>query len=94
MQVVSLTSRLRGFHNEVVIEPNLTHGLEQSSAAQRQHVGAVSPARVVRKLGNIGPNAGADPRSDRRHHRPAASLRPAHLDDQPLEFGDSSMFVM
>jgi mRNA interferase MazF len=53
--VVPLTSTLRGFHTEVVIEPNRANGLEQSSAAQCQHVRAVSPARVVGTLGNAGP---------------------------------------
>jgi mRNA interferase MazF len=57
IQVVPLTSTLRGFHSEVVIEPDPANGLEQSSAAQCQHVRAVSPARVVGTLGNIGPLA-------------------------------------
>jgi mRNA interferase MazF len=57
IQVVPLTSTLRGFHAEVVIEPDPANGLEQSSAAQCQHVRAVSPARVVGTLGNIGPLA-------------------------------------
>lgn len=57
IQVVPLTSTLRGFHTEVVIEPDSANGLEQSSAAQCQHVRAVSPARVVGTLGNIGPPA-------------------------------------
>jgi mRNA interferase MazF len=57
IQVVPLTSTLRGFHTEVVIEPDPANGLDQSSAAQCQHVRAVSPARVVRTLGNVGPLA-------------------------------------
>ena len=57
IQVVPLASTLRGFHSEVVIEPDPTNGLEQSSAAQCQHVRAVSPARVVGTLGNVGPQA-------------------------------------
>ncbi len=57
IQVVPLTSTLRGFHTEVVIEPDSTNGLGQSSAAQCQHVRAVSPARVVGTLGNTGPLA-------------------------------------
>ncbi len=55
IQVVPLTSTLRGFHTEIVIEPDPANGLDQSSAAQCQHVRAVSPARVVGTLGNIGP---------------------------------------
>ena len=55
IQVVPLTSTLRGFHTEIVIEPEEANGLEQTSAAQCQHVRAVSPARVVDTLGNVGP---------------------------------------
>ncbi|MEO6571842.1 MAG: type II toxin-antitoxin system PemK/MazF family toxin [Ilumatobacteraceae bacterium] len=54
IQVVPLTSTLRGFHTEIVIEPDPGNRLEQSSAAQCQHVRAVSPARVADTLGNIG----------------------------------------
>jgi mRNA interferase MazF len=57
IQVVPLTSTLRGFHTEIVIEPDTTNGLERSSAAQCQHLRAVSPARVVDTLGNVGPLA-------------------------------------
>ncbi len=57
IQLVSLTSTLRGFDTEVVIEPDPSNGLELSSAAQYQHVRAVSPTRVVRTLGNVGPLA-------------------------------------
>ena len=57
IQVVPLTSTLRGFHTEVVIEPDPVNGLDRSSAAQCQHVRAVAPARVVRTLGNVGPLA-------------------------------------
>lgn len=54
IQVVPLTSTLRGFHTEVVIEPDPANGLEQPSAAQCQHVRAVSPAQAVDTLGNVG----------------------------------------
>jgi mRNA interferase MazF len=57
IQVVPLTSTLRGFHTEVVIEPDSGNGLEQPSAAQCQHVRGVSPARVVGTVGNAGPLA-------------------------------------
>ena len=57
IQVVPLTSTLRGFHTEVVIEPDPANGLGQSSAAQCQHVRAVSPARVAGTIGNVGPLA-------------------------------------
>lgn len=55
IQVVPLTSTLRGFHSEVVIEPDAANELEMSSAAQCQHVRAVSPDRVDHALGNVGP---------------------------------------
>lgn len=57
IQVVPLTSTLRGFHTEVVIEPDPANGLEQSSAAQCRHVRSVSAARVVGTFGNVGPLA-------------------------------------
>ncbi len=57
IQVVPLTSTLRGFHSEIVIEPDRANGLERSSAVQCQHLRAVSPARVADTLGNVGPLA-------------------------------------
>ena len=57
IQVVPLTSTLRGFHSEVVIEPDPANALEKPSAAQCQHLRAVSPARVTSTLGNVGPLA-------------------------------------
>lgn len=54
IQVVPLTSKLRSFDSEVVIEPDAANGLEQPSAAQCQHMRAVSPARVDGTLGNVG----------------------------------------
>lgn len=57
LQVVPLTSTLRGFHSEVVLELDSTNGLLQSSAAQCQHVRSVAPTRVVETLGNVGPIA-------------------------------------
>ncbi len=54
IQVVPLTSTLRGFHTEVIVEPDPSNGLEQLSVAQCQHVRAVSPTRVVRTRGNVG----------------------------------------
>ena len=55
IQVVPLTSTLRGFHSEIVIEPDIANGLELTSAAQCQHLRAVSPGRVVNTFGNVGP---------------------------------------
>lgn len=54
VQVVPLTSTIRSFHSEVVIEPDLQNGLDALSAAQCQHIRAVSPRRVVGVRGNVG----------------------------------------
>jgi len=54
MQVVPLTSTIRSFHSEVVIEPDPANGLGVASAAQCQHLRAVSPGRIVGIRGNVG----------------------------------------
>lgn len=46
MQVVPLTSTIRSFHSEVVIEPDDANGLKQRSSAQCQHLRSVSPNRI------------------------------------------------
>ena len=55
MQVVPLTSRVRGFSSEVAIDLDAVNGLEERSAAQCQHIRAVSIDRVDRVRGNVGP---------------------------------------
>jgi mRNA interferase MazF len=57
IQVVPLTSTVRGFAAEVTIEPDRDNGLQTTSVAQCQHVRAVSTRRVNRVIGNIGPAA-------------------------------------
>lgn len=57
VQVVPLTSTIRGFHAEIVIEADRSSGLTRSSAAQCQHVRSVAPTRIVGTLGNVGPIA-------------------------------------
>jgi mRNA interferase MazF len=57
VHVVPLTSTLRGFHSEVVLEPDAANGLTQTSAAQCQHLRAVSTGRVTATRGNVGPAA-------------------------------------
>jgi mRNA interferase MazF len=57
VQVVPLTSALRGFHSEVIVDPDTANGLEQVSAAQCQHLRAVSPRRIGATRGNVGPQA-------------------------------------
>ena len=55
VHVVPLTSNIRKFHSEIVIEPDKNNGLSADSAAQCQHLRAVSPQRIVATRGNIGP---------------------------------------
>ena len=54
VHVVPLTTTIRGFHAEIVIEPDPTNGLWEASAGQCQHLRAVSPSRVVATRGNVG----------------------------------------
>ena len=54
VHVVPLTTTLRGFGSEVAIEPDGSNGLRRPSAAQCQHVRAVSIDRVDRIVGNVG----------------------------------------
>lgn len=53
VHVVPLTSTIRRFHSEVMIEPDVSNGLGVVSAAQCQHIRAVSPQRLVVR-GNVG----------------------------------------
>jgi mRNA interferase MazF len=52
--VVPLTSTVRGFHSEITIEPDEHNGLTATSAAQCQHLRAVSTRRIVSARGNVG----------------------------------------
>ncbi|MHB1533120.1 MAG: type II toxin-antitoxin system PemK/MazF family toxin [Acidimicrobiales bacterium] len=52
--VVPLTSTLRGFHSEITIESDDHNGLTDRSAAQCQHLRAVSTGRIVSVRGNVG----------------------------------------
>lgn len=54
VHVVPLTTALRPFGSEVRIDPDPTNGLEQVSAAQCQHVRAVSASRISTVRGNVG----------------------------------------
>ena len=54
VQVVPLTTTIRGFGSEVRIEPDGDNGLDQASSAQCQHVRAVSTGRVDSVRGSIG----------------------------------------
>jgi len=54
VQVVPLTTTVREFASEVVIDPDAANGLSARSAAQCQHVRAVSTARTDDVRGNVG----------------------------------------
>lgn len=54
VQVVPLTSTLRGFGSEVAIDADPRNGLERTSSAQCQHVRAVASARLGAPIGNVG----------------------------------------
>ena len=55
MYVVPLTSTIRGFDSEVVIDADGETGLRQRSAAQCQHLRSVSGSRLSNSVGNVGP---------------------------------------
>jgi len=54
VHVVPLTSTIRSFHSEVVVDPDAANGLDAVSGAQCQHIRAVSPHRIVGVRGNVG----------------------------------------
>ncbi len=55
IQVVPLTTTIRPFTSEIPIEPGADNGLREASAAQGQHVRAVSTGRIEQIRGNVGP---------------------------------------
>lgn len=55
VHVVPVTTTIRRFHSEIVIEPDEANGLIAHSAAQCQHLRAVSASRIVATRGNVGP---------------------------------------
>jgi mRNA interferase MazF len=54
VQVVPVSSTLRGFASEVEIEVDDDNGLERMSAAQCQHIRAVAVGRIEATRGNVG----------------------------------------
>ncbi len=54
IHVVPVTSSIRSFDSEVMIEPEEGNGLTVVSAAQCQHLRAVSPGRIAAVRGNVG----------------------------------------
>lgn len=57
VQVVPLTSTIRGYRSEVTIEPDPSNGLDAESAAQCQRIRAIATERLREPLGNVGPQA-------------------------------------
>jgi mRNA interferase MazF len=55
IQVVPLTRTIRPFRSEVRVDPDAANALDAPSAAQCQHVRAVSTGRVHAVRGNVGP---------------------------------------
>ncbi len=55
IQVVPVTSTIRRFASEITIDPDASNGLLDRSAAQCQHIRAVSPRRIDQTRGNVGP---------------------------------------
>lgn len=54
VHVVPLTTTIRTFHSEIVIEPDVLNGLDRVSAAQCQHLRAISPRRILAVRGTVG----------------------------------------
>jgi mRNA interferase MazF len=54
IHVVPLTSTIRRFESEVVLQPDHHNALTIASAAQCQHIRAVSPGRIRDSRGNVG----------------------------------------
>ena len=54
IQVVPLTTVLRGFASEVEFEADAENGLDHASAAQCQHIRAVAASRIEGTRGNVG----------------------------------------
>ena len=55
VQVVPVTSTVRGYATEVTVPADPANGLDVDSAAQCQHLRAVASRRIDRTLGNVGP---------------------------------------
>lgn len=54
VQLVPLTSQMRGFASEVEIDADASNGLDRLAAAQCQHVRAVATSRIKGSRGNVG----------------------------------------
>ncbi len=54
VHIVPLTSTVRPFSSEVIVEPDTANGLQVISAAQCQHIRSVSRNRILDVRGNVG----------------------------------------
>ena len=54
VHVVPLTTTVRSFDSEVVIQPDASNGLDVQSAAQCQHIRSISPKRILNTRGTVG----------------------------------------
>ena len=54
VHVVPLTTTIRRFDSEIVVTPDQVNGLASVSAAQCQHLRAVSTSRIRTVRGNVG----------------------------------------
>jgi mRNA interferase MazF len=54
VQVVPVSSTLRGFASEVEVEADDNNGLDRASTAQCQHIRAVAVGRIEATRGNVG----------------------------------------
>ena len=54
VHVVPVTTTIRSFDSEVMVRPDAANGLDMVSAAQCQHIRAVSPRRALGVRGNVG----------------------------------------
>lgn len=54
VHVVPLTTTIRDWASEVTVSADQRTGIDRQSAAQCQHVRAVSTERVVEEVGNVG----------------------------------------
>jgi mRNA interferase MazF len=55
VHVVPLTTTIRPFRSEVALDPDTANGLTARSAAQCEHLRAVSAERLGAVRGNVGP---------------------------------------
>lgn len=54
VQVVPLTTTIRRYESEVIVEPDVANGLRGESSAQCQHIRAIATTRIDQVIGNVG----------------------------------------